>query len=539
MPVFSDARAVADGATLEADLCVLGSGVAGISIAREFIGRPQRVLLLEGGSLSFTKSLRELPTVLKRHTVGEQELARGANVGHAYYPLRFTRVRAFGGSSRAWHEGRGVHAHPLDAIDFEPREGFPDHGWPINRAELDPFYERAQGVCGLGPFAYDATTWSAEGYGEPLPLDPTMVRSEVFQFGQNSKFDRFEDVFAEADNVEVVLHANGVHLADTGGRLDRVECATLSGNRFNVRAKTFVIATGAIETARLLLVSTDSQPDGIGNAHGLVGRYFMEHPDAAVGYLIPDSHLDASDFRLYEHQSISEHQMVEAMFRLSDEALRHHRLLNGVLRLRPTYRSGMPDAVQSGRIVRRSVHHGVPMPGVAGHAGRAVAGAFPVLRHLATKRSPTQPDIFGIDIMAEQAPTATSRVRLGRRRDRLGVPVTVLDWQLTSVDLDSIRTTVDIFGESVREAGVGEVISSVGSGRRPLAVFGNWHHLGTTRMHRDPTHGVVDENCLVHGMSNMYIAGGSVFPTGGYANPVLTIVALSLRLADHIKSVGT
>jgi choline dehydrogenase-like flavoprotein len=114
--------------------------------------------------------------------------------------------------------------------------------------------------------------------------------------------------------------------------------------------------------------------------------------------------------------------------------------------------------------------------------------------------------------------------------------VTILDWRLTSMDWDSIRRTVDIFGDAVREAGVGTVISTVGDERHPPAVFGNWHHLGTTQMHRDPARGVVDENCRVHEMTNLYIAGGSVFPTGGYTNPSLTIVALSLRLADHLRS---
>jgi len=222
------------------------------------------------------------------------------------------------------------------------------------------------------------------------------------------------------------------------------------------------------------------------------------------------------------------------MFRMSDFVLRTERLLNAVLRLRPTHRSGMTAAVQSAQVIRRSVHHGVATPGLARHALRTMLGAPQILRHYATSRSGRPPDVFGIDVMAEQAPTMSSRVRLARRRDRLGVPMTVLDWRLTSMDWGSIRRTVEVFGDAVRKAGVGTVISTLG--KHPPAVFGNWHHLGTTRMHHDPAHGVVDENCRVHEMTNLYIAGGSVFPTGGYANPSLTIVALSLRLADHLAS---
>lgn len=535
--MFTDARSISADSILQADICIVGAGIAGISIAREFIGRSESVVLLEGGGLGFTKSLRDLPTVVRRHTLGEQALASGLNAGQPYYPLRFTRVRAFGGSSRAWHQQRGVHARPLDVVDFETRNGLPEHGWPIDRARLDPYYERAQRVCELGALAYDANTWEAQGYGTPLPLDPELVSSVIFQFGKHSRFDRFEADLGRADNVNLVLHATAVHIADRDGRVDRIDCATLSGNRFGVRARTFVLAAGAIETARLLLVSRDSQPAGIGNNRDLVGRYFMEHPDVAVGYLIPDPELDRSAFRLYQHQRAGDDLAVEAMFRLSDSALRRERLLNAVLRLRPTYRSAMTAAVRSAQVVRRSVHYGVATRGLMRHALRAILGTRQILCHYATSRSGRPPEVFGIDVMAEQEPTMSSRVRLALRRDRLGVPMTILDWRLTSIDWDSIRRTVEIFGEAVRKASVGTVISTLEVGKDPPpAVFGNWHHLGTTRMHHDPTRGVVDENCRVHEMTNLYIAGGSVFPTGGYANPSLTIVALSLRLADHLRS---
>lgn len=537
--VFTDARRIAAGSTLQADICIVGAGIAGISIAREFVGRRQRVVLLEGGGLDFTKSLRDLPAVLRRHSLGEQALSSGRSAGQPYYPLRFTRVRAFGGSSRAWHDGRGVQARPLDAIDFGARDGLPESGWPIDRAALDPFYERAQRLCALGPYAYDAGSWEAKGYGAPLPLDPERVQSVMFQFGKQSRFHRYENDLARAENVDVVLHATAVHLADKGGRVTSMDCATLAGNRFTVQARTFVLAAGAIETARLLLVSRDSQPTGIGNGRDLVGRSFMEHPDVAAGYLIPDPRLDQNAFRLYQHQQAGENLTVEAMFRLSDSVLKRERLLNAVLRLRHTYRSSMTEAVQSAQVVRRSLHYGVATPGLARHALRSAIGAPQILRHYASCRSGRPPDIFGIDVMAEQAPTKSSRVRLARRRDRLGVPKTILDWRLASVDWESIRRTMEIFGEAVREAGVGTVVSTVGVDGPPPAVFGNWHHLGTTRMNPDPARGVVDENCRVHDMANLYVAGGSVFPTGGYANPSLTIVALSLRLADHLASPPT
>lgn len=537
--MFTDARDIVPHSTLQADICIVGAGVAGISIAKEFIGRRESVVMLEGGGLDFTKSLRKLPTILRRHTLGEQALTSGSSAGHPYYPLRFTRVRAFGGSSRAWHEHRGVHARPLDAIDFRAREGLPEHGWPFDRMHLDPFYARAQQMFGLGEFAYDAKTWEARGYGSPLPLDSDRIESVMFKFGKHAGFDRYATDLARAENINVVLHATVLHLADSNRRIDRVDCAAISDSRFCVRARTFILAAGAIETARLLLVSRDSEPSGIGNSSDLVGRCFMEHPDAAVGHLLPDPKLDPDAFRLYQHQPAEENVTVEAMFRLTDRALQRERLLNAVLRLQPTHRSAMAAAVRSAHIVRRSVHYGVATAGLAGHAIRAVGGAPQLLRHYAAWHSGRPPEVFGIDVMAEQAPTMSSRVKLSSRRDRLGVPKTILDWQPTKADWHSIQRTMEIFADAVREAGVGTVISTVGAGGHLPAIFGNWHQLGTTRMHPDPRRGVVDENCRVHEMSNLYIAGGSVFPTGGYANPSLSIVALSLRLADHLKSTTT
>jgi choline dehydrogenase-like flavoprotein len=533
--MLTDARTLAEGTSCSADVCIVGAGVAGVTLAQELIGSPARVLLLEGGGLTFTKSLRSLPTVLSRHLRGEQGLARGKNVGQYYYPLRFTRARALGGSSRAW-ASHGLQAAPLDAVDFIERDGLPDHGWPFDREALDPFYERAQRTCNLGPFEYDVSPWEARGLGRRLPLDEDCVRSTMFQFGLDSAFDRYETPLAGADNVQLMLRATVTGIAvDRSGRVDHVQCATLSGNRFKVEADTFVLAAGAIENARLLLVSNDVQRAGIGNEHDLVGRYFMEHPDTEVGVLIPAPALDIDAFRLYGGQQVGPQLNANAMLRLSDDVLKKEGLLNSVVRLRPTHRSTLDPAIGSARTLRRSLHHGVPTTGLATHAVRAVRGVRPLARHGAARRSAV-PDAFGLDIMAEQMPNPESRVRLDGRRDRLGVPSTVLDWRLGDHDWYSIRRTMEILGECVRDAGVGEIIQPVDRRSPPPAVYGNWHHLGTTRMHLDPTRGVVDENCRVHGTANLYVSGGSVLPTGGYANPTLTIAALALRLADHLRT---
>lgn len=533
--MLSDGWSMPDGSTLRTDLCVVGAGVAGIALAREFIGQSVHVVLLEGGSLQFTKSLRSLPTVLRRHLRGEQGLASGKNMGEPYYPLRFTRARAFGGSSRAW-VSHGLQARPLDAIDFEDREGLLYHGWPFDKAQLEPFYRRAQEVCGLRPFSYDIDAWESRGLGERLPLDAGCVRSEIFQFGHQSAFDRYLDEFRQANNVELVPHGTVVNIvADSAGRVRHLQCASLSGKKFTVEAKTYVLASGAIENARLLLASNEVYSTGIGNRHDLLGRFFMEHPDLQVGFFIPSPRLEPCHLNLYRPQNVEKDLSIRGMIRLSDDVLRNERLLNAVIRFRPTFNQAMNAGIQSARTVRRSLHHGVPSRGLATHAMRTLSGARHLLHHQARKWAGHQPDIFGLDVMAEQAPNPSSRVRLGKRRDRLGVPITTLDWRLGKIDWYSMQRTVQIVGHCVQNAGLGEIVSVLDDTSVTPASFGNWHHLGTTRMHPNPKQGVVDENCRVHEMANLYVAGGSIFPTGGYANPTLTIVALSLRLAHHLK----
>jgi choline dehydrogenase-like flavoprotein len=181
------------------------------------------------------------------------------------------------------------------------------------------------------------------------------------------------------------------------------------------------------------------------------------------------------------------------------------------------------------------VHFGVPTTDFVAHTARALRHARQLVGHQLRKRS-SAPTVFGLDIMSEQGPNPCSRVRLGQRRDRFDLPVTVLDWHMDQRDWQSIRRACELLRECVADAGIGTVVCTLDDQPGWPAVFGNWHHLGTTRMHTDPSKGVVDEHCRVHGVDNLYVAGGSVFPTGGYANPTLTIAALALRLADRLRT---
>jgi choline dehydrogenase-like flavoprotein len=126
-------------------------------------------------------------------------------------------------------------------------------------------------------------------------------------------------------------------------------------------------------------------------------------------------------------------------------------------------------------------------------------------------------------------------VTLSEQTDALGMPRVRLEWRLRPADMRSMVRAQEIVDEELRRAGLGRLQIELDDATPPPGLKGGWHHMGTTRMHLDPRQGVVDEHCRVHGVANLYVAGSSVFPTAGYANPTLTLCALAIRLADRVK----
>ena len=162
--MLGDGRDIPTGEVIDTDVCIIGAGPAGISMAREFIGRGIRVCVLEGGGADLE------PEML--------ELTKGESVGRHYFPLFETRARAFGGSSRFW--GESFRSRPLDPIDFEARDAVPYSGWPFDRAHLDPFYERAYEVCSIASADFEMEKWE-EMEGPRLPLIGDDVSTTLFR----------------------------------------------------------------------------------------------------------------------------------------------------------------------------------------------------------------------------------------------------------------------------------------------------------------------------------------------------------------------
>jgi choline dehydrogenase-like flavoprotein len=536
--VIVDSRSFHEGETVETDVCIVGAGTAGISLAREFIGEQFRVCLLESGGLEPDKAT--------------QSLYWGENIGHPYYELDTARARFFGGTGNYWHiplgEGRlGVRLRPLDSIDFERREWVPHSGWPFDRSHLDPFYERAQSICQIGPFAYNVEDWEDSARTPRLPLNGDQVKTAIFQFGKRDHFLReYKNEINGAGNITTCLHGNAVDIEteETAKRVTRLKVADLEGKAFWVSARLFILAMGAIETPRLLLLSNKVQETGLGNLNDLVGRFFMEHPHLWSGYYVPSDQSIFGSVGLYKVHDVN-NVPIMGKLTLNEEVIRSERLLNYCVSIHPKFipsrrlRHTPSKGVESLRELRSAVRHRKVPRNADKLLGNVITDIGGIASH-AYKRTMKKSDmvpVFTLNHMTEQAPDPDSRITLGEERDALGQNRVQLNWRLSPLDIQSIIRAQEIIDSSLRRAGLGYLHIELEGETPPPGLHGGWHHMGTTRMHVDPQKGVVDKDCKVHGISNLYIAGASVFPTGGYANPVLTTVALAVRLADHVKSV--
>ena len=529
-----DAHTDAISQDIETDICIVGGGTAGIVLAREFIGKPVRVCILESGGVTPENET--------------QELTLGENIGQPYFPLETARPRIFGGSATRWHipiggDQLGVRIRPLDPIDFEKRDWVPNSGWPFDYEHLEPFYRRAQAVCRVEPPTYDAGEWSDKKQRPIFPLPDSDVQTVIYKFARAETFARdYPREIAAADNLTVCLHSNVLEIEtnETGDCVSRLRIGTLNGKSFSVTARTYVLAVGGIEVPRLLLLSNRTHKAGLGNANDLVGRFFQEHPHFWSGVFLPNSPDFFKSAGLYNDVHTVNNVAIVGKLALTEAALRREKLLNQNVQF--FWRDIVfPPVSAPGVVALRQLLTGGAAKTTTGQKLSAILADLDeigaaVWRNV-RKRVVGQQTIPAIMFanMMEQIPDRESRVTLGRDRDALGQNRVQLNWKISPEDIRSAIRTQKIIGAALEKAGFGRFYQQLTDETPPSNTEGGYHHMGTTRMHTDPRQGVVDSDCRMHGVGNLFIAGPSVFPTGGYANPVLTIVAMTLRLADHLK----
>lgn len=452
-----------------ARVAIVGAGPAGMALARE-LGGIAEVLVIEGGGLESDPS--------------QQALFTGECVG-LNYPLTETRARQFGGSSALWAGYCAV----FDSHDFSSRHWVPGSGWPFGIEEILPFYDKAAEMLNLGDPAFDACEIARRARVD-LPFDRASIVTTAWRFGSPTvRFgESLRQEFETSRTITTLLHANvvDIHLDAGHGAVKELVIRTLDGGEGRISADIYILACGGIETPRLLLNSDSQVPRGLANAHGLVGRYFMEHPHRTI------TPLELQDLDSFERWTRREAYGTDKEFILC---------------------LGLPATLQEEAKILNARAHIYRTP----------------------QMEPNETPKVGLFL--EQAPNPNSRVRLSDSRDPLGMRRTCLDWQLTDLDWKTFVKTAAAVARGFESIGAARMHAPIDAAPRECEpVLHSNHHLGTTRMSVHREEGVVDPDCRVHDLSNLYIIGGSIYPTVSWANPTFTLMALTFRLAAHLRT---
>ena len=514
MTAFIDARTLPDGTTLTPDLAIIGGGPAGISLALALKDSPYSILILEGGGQEFDPK--------------SQALYKGALSGERYVPLDQCRLRQLGGSSNHW----GGYCRPLDAIDFEERSWVPNSGWPFGIEALRPYFPRAQALVEAGPWIYDdMARHLGSADGKVMPLARGGVYTSFFQFSKmqgdtHATYfgQRYGSDLKAAPRIATWLNAGvtSVKLAHDAQRVEQLGVATLDGKRFTVKPRVTVLAGGAMENARLLLASNDVMMAGVGNQNDLVGRFFADHPiprDVATlvvfGGAAPAIYNNSQD-PSNSATMLADGTPVRAVFSPTQDFIRRQHLLGSLT----------------------TVENSVKLD----EAG--IAAVVATAQALGVDASNAQAYSLGVGL--EMTPDPERRLTLTGDRDALGMPRLSLKTTQPQGDFLLYQKVLEELGRQLLASKTGMLRLNYhdrdgwmhGMTAQKQLWWGN-HHLGTTRMNVDPKKGVVDADSKVHGVANLFVAGSSVFPTYGSSNPTMNLLALTLRLAEHLKTVLT
>jgi choline dehydrogenase-like flavoprotein len=530
---ITDLRALPEDTTVAADVCIVGSGPAGLTLATELDGSGMKIVLLESGDLArnaWSESMDEVVSV---------GVPRVLEAGE-------DRNRVLGGTSATW----GGRVTTLGDMDFRKRDWVPGSGWPITRQSLMPYYRRAAVHLRMSIVDPNDALDVFASYIPP-PDNEALVpylwgysmhdswRPDFLRFGPRA-------LALPLTDVECIVNATVTHIDtdEAGVVVQRLEVRGPDLRRRWINAQQVVLCTGGLENARLLLASNRIVPAGVGNGNDLVGRYLMDHPRGPVAWF-PHAMEDPAQ-RLLGDFVIKPSVVPQASrvpgfrrrswltpgYALGSRIQESEGLLNCALFF--TLQMADDDPLTAllalaGRDDPASnVKHLVAHPLMAAASvGRLLRGRHPARR------------LSGLyaQCIVEQSPNADSRITLADRTDVLGVPLARIDWRVGDQEARTVRRMTRLFVKEMRRLGLAppEPVGMIADEEREFFLPDVAHPSGTTRMSADPAVGVVDPDCAVHGVEGLHVLGSSVFPTNGHANPTYTIVALAVRLADHLK----
>ena len=524
-----------DGRTLNrekvaADICIVGAGAAGISIAVELAESGISVVLLESGDIEYKEN--------------SQMLYQGENTSFNNFPLEAARLRYLGGTTNHW----GGFTARYSAFDFTPRPYMTASGWPIKHEALLEYYPRADRLCELENTDRHVDAWQKLAGFEPISLKSGPISTA---FGQWSPPTRFGTVYREklekSRNIRVILNSNAQEfLANQHAtHVDTVVVKCIGGTQFEVAARCFVIAMGGLETARLLLLSKKQQSAGLGNGTDLVGRHYMDHLGLTGGELRLSP--NAPNFDFFTGYSTVGASRLHGIFTPHPAAMIKENIGNFRTMLIPrTGTAGIESLkelsanyLDPGTYQKIGYHLGNILVDIDQIADAAYKTAFRRKEgFLSGGVSRNEHALNAVmHVSAEQLPNPDSRVTLSDKTDIFGQPRIRLEWKVLEADRRTLRQSMTMFAAGISSSGFGRfrLPGEISDGNFDYLIETACHHSGTTRMSASPKTGVVDANCKVHSVDNLYIASSSVFPTASWVNPTLTIVALAIRLADHVK----
>ncbi|MDH3281132.1 MAG: GMC family oxidoreductase [Gammaproteobacteria bacterium] len=487
------------------DVCICGAGVAGITIARR-LPKHLNVALLEAGGLVYTDE--------------SQAVYQGTSIGQDYFNLTATRLRFFGGTSNHW-EGW---CRPLDAYDFLSHEHVERSGWPIRHRDLEPYLTEAKSILNI---PNEPTGRNANVGGEPQMLLAGFKEVEYWWSPPIRFGTKYGAEIESMAHVICYLNANvtDITLFENKSAVQQVQVRDYMGRTFNVKARQFVLAAGGIENPRILLNCNRQVSVGLGNDHGLVGRFFTEHPHYWGGGLMLEDRVknELLTFRGRKHKQYD----IWKIFGPTPKFMQREKVLSFNIRLeldKPRFLRPFRERIQE--LVCTTTW------------GERLA------ERMRGRDIDCRLEDGKLRIVSEQTPNPDSRVMLGSDTDRFAMKRVVLDWRLSEIDKHTLRRAVIRFGQMFAERAWGRVRvedwlleDNIELPRLNMRL-GNpgHHHMCTTRMGSTARQGVVDANQRVFGISNLYVAGSSVFATGGSVSPTLTIVQTCLRLADHLPA---
>jgi choline dehydrogenase-like flavoprotein len=497
--MFIDARSVESESSFESDVCLIGAGAAGITLALALTRGGRDVCLVESGGFASESETQELYT--------------GDVVDGDYPPLTVSRLRYLGGTTNHW----GGACVPLEPFEFEKHDWVAHSGWPIRARDLAHYYERARSFLDLTAphYRFDPSEVGAAGEAALLGASPRDFRTVVWRRTQPGPLrmrERYAPDLRESSRIRCVHHANVTELVpnEAGSRIEAVAASTLSGRQLRFSARSFVLCAGAIENARILLLSDARIPGGIGNQNDLVGRYFADHGGQSLGLI----QIVTPRRRVREETFLRAHDSAGGDvvgFAATPAFRREHRTLGFAVMA-----FGFANPLRAGQDTSEALRALSP-----GTDALAEAGSDPS----------TRPGINFLYI-AEKSPNPASRVFLRAEKDALGLRRVALDLNVTEADRRSVRESSRHFGAAVARGGLARLRLESFDGKPWSGLPG--HHSGTTRMADDPKRGVTDRDGRIFGMSNLFVAGGSLYPTNGWENTTLTIVALALRLSEKL-----